>query len=268
MYKKRIKEWGLDKKNKNDEMLYILHRRTQRLAIGKSTKFKIRGQILTEDEMVRYFKRKYKGVVRLEQQSSSVIKTPPHITYGTPSPEPGIRTTLGHELMSKMPGDVEIYITDRDSDCTLSNTNDYSEVSYKLDESVSKDDIVISEVPANLLRYLIGQTSDLPSQMSVPTTYDTPEKLFKNINYYLNSAIQSRLWKKTENGSLIRNHGSETIDNKVLDNFEQHCYSAVRLIKIGSHVEYWDSLSQACGLLYNIVHNQNPSTLSYLFGVF
>jgi hypothetical protein len=43
MYKDRIKKWGLDKKNKERDMVAILRKKTERDAVGKESSFRVRG---------------------------------------------------------------------------------------------------------------------------------------------------------------------------------------------------------------------------------
>ncbi|KAL8915785.1 MAG: hypothetical protein Q9172_006665 [Xanthocarpia lactea] len=57
-YKRRIKEWGLDKKNKENEMRAIVRKYAERKANHKSSEFRVRGQDVDYREMVRYFARK------------------------------------------------------------------------------------------------------------------------------------------------------------------------------------------------------------------
>ena len=63
MYKTRIKQWGLDKKHKENEMRAIV-RKTKKLdSQGKSASFRVRGRPVYYKDVVSYFKRKN---VRLE----------------------------------------------------------------------------------------------------------------------------------------------------------------------------------------------------------
>jgi hypothetical protein len=58
MYKDRIKKLQLEKKNKESDMLAILRQKTQRDAVGKASLFRVRGQPVTIEEVLQYFKRK------------------------------------------------------------------------------------------------------------------------------------------------------------------------------------------------------------------
>ena len=52
MYKRRIKQWGLDKKNKDDEMRFIVHKIKARLDQGKQSKVHVRGKAIDDKEVI------------------------------------------------------------------------------------------------------------------------------------------------------------------------------------------------------------------------
>jgi hypothetical protein len=81
MYKDRIKKWGFDKKNKERDMIAILRKKSERAAVGKETSFRVRGQIVTVEDVLDYFKRK-KGT----RDTLSIASTPSDISCWTPSP--------------------------------------------------------------------------------------------------------------------------------------------------------------------------------------
>lgn len=58
MYKRKIKLWGLDKKNKEHEVLEILRLEAQRAAEGKRSTFVLRGRVVNMHDLRRYLKRK------------------------------------------------------------------------------------------------------------------------------------------------------------------------------------------------------------------
>ena len=90
MYKKRIKQWGLDKKNKEPEMRAIVRKRKQRADQGKGSTIRVRGQVLDFEKVVRYFHRKGVSIEDIiAQQTAS--STPKAVEFSTPVPSP-IRT--------------------------------------------------------------------------------------------------------------------------------------------------------------------------------
>ncbi len=81
MYKNKITKWGLDKKNKEHEILAFIRKTTQRAAVGKKTIARVRNHVLDQEEVQRYIKRKpYSMKFALEQSAS----TPPGLVCFTP----------------------------------------------------------------------------------------------------------------------------------------------------------------------------------------
>ena len=80
-YKKKITEWGLDKKNKENEIRAILRKRNQRAAVGKKSIFLIRGRIKEPEEIEHYLKRKPLSFGAEQAQSAH---TPPELECFTP----------------------------------------------------------------------------------------------------------------------------------------------------------------------------------------
>lgn len=87
MYKDRIKEWGLDKNNKEHEMAAILRKKTQRAAVGKQSLLKVRGRTISLEEIQRYFR--HKGIT-LDKACArhAGASTPPGISCSTPPLSP------------------------------------------------------------------------------------------------------------------------------------------------------------------------------------
>ena len=87
MYKKRIKQWGLDKKNKENEMRAVVRKRKQLGDQGKASTFRVRGRLVDYKDVVRYWERKG---VRIEdviaQRSGST--TPDAVECFTAPPSP------------------------------------------------------------------------------------------------------------------------------------------------------------------------------------
>ena len=71
MYKRKIKLWGLDKKNKEHEVLEILRLEAQRAAEGKRSTFVLRGRVVNMHNLRRYLKRKERS---LQARSHSGLK--------------------------------------------------------------------------------------------------------------------------------------------------------------------------------------------------
>ena len=87
MYKTHIKQWGLDKKNKEPEMRAIVRKHKQRADQGKTSTIHIRGQIRTIVETFRYWERKGVSIDEIiARQTAS--PTPEAVKFFTPVPSP------------------------------------------------------------------------------------------------------------------------------------------------------------------------------------
>ena len=85
MYKTKITQWGLDKKNKKNEIMAVVRKKTQRDNVGKESRFRIRGQDLDLEKIDRYLKRK-----RLVRDAAEIqsAPTPPGLECFTPTDVP------------------------------------------------------------------------------------------------------------------------------------------------------------------------------------
>ena len=87
MYRKRIKDWGLDKNHKDKEMKSVVRKHEGRVAKGKASTIRIRGRDIDYRDVVRYWKRKNLSIdAVLALRSSS--KTPEAVEFLTPLPSP------------------------------------------------------------------------------------------------------------------------------------------------------------------------------------
>ena len=85
MYKTRIKQWHLDKNNKESEMGAIVRKRKQRADQGKESLIRVRDRIIHYEEDLRYCKRKrisVENLVALRRDSA----TPETVECFTPIP--------------------------------------------------------------------------------------------------------------------------------------------------------------------------------------
>jgi len=76
MYKTRIKAWGIDKKNKKGEIGTILRQKAQRDAVGKASKFTLRGRPVDLSDVERYRKRNSISVDNLLDPEAASTRTP------------------------------------------------------------------------------------------------------------------------------------------------------------------------------------------------
>ena len=87
MYKTYIKQWGLDKKNKEPEMRAIVRKYKQRVNQGKRSIIRVRGQLRNFAEVVRYWERKGVSVDDIVAQQRA-SPTPEAVVFSTPVPSP------------------------------------------------------------------------------------------------------------------------------------------------------------------------------------
>lgn len=62
MYKMRIKQWKLDKKNKESDMRAIVRKKTHRAKQGKASAFRVRGRNVDFEKLLNYWHRKGKPI--------------------------------------------------------------------------------------------------------------------------------------------------------------------------------------------------------------
>jgi hypothetical protein len=84
MYKGRITAWGFDKKMKGNEVRAIVRMRRKRLAAGKASTFRVRGQVLDFDKVKSHLKRKGLALDDVPSESNSPI---PDLECYTPEPQ-------------------------------------------------------------------------------------------------------------------------------------------------------------------------------------
>ena len=87
MYKTHIKQWDLDKKNKEPEMKAIVRKNRQRADWGKRSIIRVRGQIREFAEVVRYWDRKGVSIDEIIARHTS-SPTPEAVEFSTPVPSP------------------------------------------------------------------------------------------------------------------------------------------------------------------------------------
>ena len=87
MYKTHIEKWGLDKKNKENEMRAIVRKQKQRADLGKRCILRVRGRPMDFAEVVRYWHRKGVSVDDVISRRTA-SPTPEAVECFTPVPSP------------------------------------------------------------------------------------------------------------------------------------------------------------------------------------
>ena len=88
MYKTRIKQWRLDKKNKESDMKAIVRKRAKRLNESKVSLFHVRGKAVDFEEVVRYWERKGISIEDVATQRDASA-TPVDVRCLTPAASQG-----------------------------------------------------------------------------------------------------------------------------------------------------------------------------------
>ena len=85
MFKRRLKQWGADKNNKEDEMKAIVRKIKERLDQGKQSEIRVRGRVIDYGEAIRYWRRKGESIddVIAHRMASA---TPEAVEITTPLP--------------------------------------------------------------------------------------------------------------------------------------------------------------------------------------
>lgn len=83
MYKSRIKKWGLDKSNKENEMRAMVRKMKERQNRNKPSTFRVRGRTINYLELVRYYARKHMTIEDVIAQGRS-SPTPEAVECHTP----------------------------------------------------------------------------------------------------------------------------------------------------------------------------------------
>jgi hypothetical protein len=75
------------KYKKEDDMMFLLRKKTRRAALGKATAFTVRNREVTQQDIVEYFARKG-GLPTIKALELEDPPTPSHISYFSPPPSP------------------------------------------------------------------------------------------------------------------------------------------------------------------------------------
>ena len=85
MYKRRIKQWGLDKNKKDKEMRAIVRKTNARVDEGKRSKIHVRGKAIGDEEVIRYWSRKRISIDDVITHRAASV-TPEAVDIVTPVP--------------------------------------------------------------------------------------------------------------------------------------------------------------------------------------
>jgi hypothetical protein len=249
MFKDRIKKWGLDKKNKERDMVAILHKKTQRDAVGKKSSFRVRGQVVEMENVLRYFKR----MKEIPKMGPSAASTPSDISYWTPSP---VHTPLPIDNGTRI-----------DTFLPLASAGNGRDAGAAVSGWTSTPPIADDE-------HLIGKTynfvsgcSKIPYSPSSPRSLLVAERLFFTIDAYFDGSFRIWPWITDESRSTPTTPGTLSLHNRIPD-FEIYCRTAAELLMLGSTVKFRRALSKAINLVQDLLRDEHPRTLDRFLGVF
>lgn len=135
MYKTHIKEWGLDKKNKEVEMRAIVRKSKHRADQRKGSIIRVRGQLRDFAEVVRYWDRKGVSIDDIiARQTAS--PTPETVELFTPVPSP-ILTPQALAIPERMFRCIRDYFTSSFESGTWVRTEPLSHCSTIKDEAIT-----------------------------------------------------------------------------------------------------------------------------------
>ncbi|KXH66211.1 hypothetical protein CSAL01_11808 [Colletotrichum salicis] len=89
MFKTRVARWGLDKKLKEEEVMYMVRVKRERQAVGKDSIFRVRDQVVGWGRLEQYLRRRPDLENKRHMQSQGIPDL--DIVCRTPSPPPDTR---------------------------------------------------------------------------------------------------------------------------------------------------------------------------------
>jgi hypothetical protein len=267
MYKDRIKKWRLERKNKESDMLAILRKKTEREAAGKSSSLRVRGQPVTIEEVLHYFKRKK----NIRDEEAYNAPTPSDVSCRTPSPAP---------VVTLLENDPQMVTTNSFSWADLSvQTEETSYLSAAQNFNCTEvDDIMLPRARFVLenehilqwtlrdMNNLISHDEGIPRSPSPPQTLLIPEQLFLAIRTYMDGAFERGSWITDEYGyCTIINTFSDGVSASPVD-FENCCLSALTLLNNGWLVRFRRILAKAFKIVDTMIRANHPRTLEIIVG--
>jgi hypothetical protein len=112
MYKNHVSKWGLDKKNKSEEMRAILRKKTERSQLGKKSSFTLRGRPVDMVDVERYIKRNHITERDVMPNGTHRPITPVVLRCFTPKAVPrSPRSPIVYEMPEQIFDSIKIYLT-------------------------------------------------------------------------------------------------------------------------------------------------------------
>lgn len=264
MYQKQFVKWNLTKNKREEDMLFVLYKLQERERVGKDTTFRVRGHIIEQKDVHKYFARK--GGIPNTQAPPERATTPPHIRYRTPPPQASLKGSQALRALSARPQYNANTIEDsfsRESTATLSQISMFDPT---MTESLPGG-YRVSFCTANEARRFFAAIPRLVYQPSPLPIYHSSQELFSSVTLYFDECFGSRVFVPNDIGGTVSIRARpDTVKN--LEAFYGHVISGAEQFKKGSYVEARRMLSSACQLVDSIIVDEHARSLDCFLELF
>jgi hypothetical protein len=262
MYKDRIRKWRLDKKHKEGDMLAILRKQTERNAVGKGSSFRVRGQLVTIEEVLHYLKRKKN--VRDEEAYNA--PTPSDVSCRTPSPAPILVPPENDNHVVTTANPARPDLPDQNMAFHYASTLPDSEGAELNSMVLIHTNSVIQEerifdLTLNDMYNLISVDEAIPPSLSAPQTLLIPERLFLAIKTYLDGGFERGYWNTGADGYCTTLSTCYPENSRLSSGFYNYCMSALTLLKSELLVEFRRTLGKAFKTVEILIRIEHPRAL-------
>ncbi|CZR64437.1 uncharacterized protein PAC_14335 [Phialocephala subalpina] len=269
MYRDRIKKWKLEKKNKESDMFAILRKHTERSAIGKRTSFRVRGQVVTMDQVHQYLKRKRS----LRDQEAYDAPTSSDVSCRTPSPiSMDITTEKDAQIITAE------YFSGLSQPTQIGKTfppftsNDVGATEIDGMDSVSTsffvEDEHILQMTLHDMYTLLSPGSGIPRSPCVPQTILILERLLLTIKMYVAGCFENGTWITGEDGlCTVVPPDARIISTDAPFTLTDYCEIAITFLNRGMLVEFRRIISKAFNLVKDLVRDEHPRGLDSLMDI-
>ncbi|KAH8591371.1 hypothetical protein B0O99DRAFT_273489 [Bisporella sp. PMI_857] len=270
MYASRFTKWGWDKNKKEEDMVFILQKTAERAREGKKTTFVVRGRVISEQEVRKYFARKGGRSSQKWKAERKMLSyrpvTPPNVSYRTPSPIPPDDEQDDDERLRASSEAVTLKFESTDVISTHSRT--VSPAVYTSNSTLSA--VEPTAIPAGYtLSYVsvkelqrIQSHAEISPEPARPQIYRISEELFHSVKSYHDASFQNRIWVYSTQSKDYCNAARGVDRSRAHGRFLDACGTSIELIKQQKFADARSMLSQACELIPTMLRSGNPRSVS------
>jgi hypothetical protein len=243
MYQSRISAWGLVKNVKKDDMLFVLHKSSQRKRLGRGSSFIVRSRIVTHDDIRKFLQRH-----EITSPSPNDPPTPPHISYTSPPASPMSRSlSLHRSRNSKSRSPPSEAAESYKAGTVPTNQTAFAQSNANNATHYLPSGYLLSYMTTDDLRSTLSQSVEVIKQPSLPKQLRVSEELLFKIKSYLDGC-------HLQNISTIDRpqRGGRLWSITILD-FRAYGQLACELIQSSSYIEARNMLSRASELVRKIL---------------